>query len=66
MKTKDEVLASEVPLVALGNTSTAGREKNQPQAVDPIPDGGLIAWLQCASSFCLFFNCWGIVNTFGT
>ncbi|PQE24036.1 MFS monocarboxylate transporter protein [Rutstroemia sp. NJR-2017a BVV2] len=64
MKTKDEVLASEVPLVALGNSSTAGREKKQPQAVDPIPDGGLIAWLQCASSFCLFFNCWGIVNTF--
>ncbi len=30
-----------------------------------IPDGGFVAWLQCAGSFFLFFNCWGIVNTFG-
>ncbi|KAI9871970.1 MAG: hypothetical protein M1830_002209 [Pleopsidium flavum] len=30
-----------------------------------IPDGGFVAWLQCAGSFSLFFNCWGIVNTFG-
>ena len=30
-----------------------------------IPDGGLVAWLQCVGSFILFFNSWGIVNTFG-
>ena len=30
-----------------------------------IPDGGFIAWLQCGGSFFLFFNCWGVVNTFG-
>lgn len=29
-------------------------------------DGGLTAWLQCAGAFFLFFNSWGIVNTFGT
>lgn len=30
-----------------------------------VPDGGLVAWLQVAGSFSLFFNSWGIVNTFG-
>ncbi len=30
-----------------------------------VPDGGLIAWIQCAGSFFLFFNGFGMVNTFG-
>ena len=30
-----------------------------------IPNGGVVAWVQCAGSFILFFNCWGVVNTFG-
>lgn len=30
-----------------------------------IPNGGVLAWIQCAGSFFLFFNCWGVVNTFG-
>ncbi|PNS15737.1 hypothetical protein CAC42_4189 [Sphaceloma murrayae] len=30
-----------------------------------IPDGGLQAWLQVLGSFFLFFNHWGIINTFG-
>ena len=30
-----------------------------------IPNGGVVAWIQCAGSFFLFFNCWGVVNTFG-
>lgn len=30
-----------------------------------IPDGGLIAWTQCAGSFFLFFNGFGMINTFG-
>lgn len=37
-----------------GNTPT-------PQALD----GGVKAWVQCASCFCLFLNSWGIFNTFG-
>ncbi|KEZ45064.1 Uncharacterized protein SAPIO_CDS2487 [Scedosporium apiospermum] len=32
---------------------------------DEIPDGGLVAWLQVAGAFALFFNSWGIANTFG-
>ncbi|KAH8680624.1 major facilitator superfamily domain-containing protein [Xylariales sp. PMI_506] len=29
------------------------------------PDGGLTAWLQVVGSWCLYFNTWGILNTFG-
>ncbi|GKZ36373.1 hypothetical protein AbraIFM66950_007408 [Aspergillus brasiliensis] len=31
----------------------------------PPPDGGIAAWLQVAGAFFLFFNSWGIINTFG-
>ncbi|KAJ8068150.1 hypothetical protein OCU04_003721 [Sclerotinia nivalis] len=31
----------------------------------PAPDGGFVAWVQCASSFSLFFLSWGIVSSFG-
>lgn len=30
-----------------------------------IPNGGLVAWLQVAGAFALFFNTWGVLNTFG-
>ncbi|KAG0646092.1 Aspyridones efflux apdF [Hyphodiscus hymeniophilus] len=30
-----------------------------------IPNGGSKAWLQVLGSFFLFFNSWGIINTFG-
>ena len=29
-------------------------------------DGVSTAWLQCAGAFVLFFNSWGIINTYGT
>ncbi|MCJ1392631.1 hypothetical protein MMC18_005501 [Xylographa bjoerkii] len=32
---------------------------------DPPPNGGLRAWLQVLGSFMLFFNTWGLLNTFG-
>ncbi|KOS22615.1 Riboflavin transporter MCH5 [Escovopsis weberi] len=32
----------------------------------PPPDGGLMAWLQVLGAFFLFFNSWGIVNSFGS
>ncbi|KAI6891234.1 hypothetical protein KC318_g13913, partial [Hortaea werneckii] len=31
----------------------------------PPPNGGLTAWLQVVGSWMLFFNTWGILNTFG-
>ncbi|OBT58911.1 hypothetical protein VE04_00581 [Pseudogymnoascus sp. 24MN13] len=33
--------------------------------IAPPPDGGFAAWLQVLGAFLLFFNSWGIVNTFG-
>ena len=30
-----------------------------------IPDGGVFAWLQVAGAFCIFFNTWGVVNSYG-
>jgi hypothetical protein len=29
-------------------------------------DAGLVAWVQCASSFCLSMGTWGVGNSFGT
>ncbi|KAJ5433025.1 uncharacterized protein N7458_012181 [Penicillium daleae] len=37
----------------------------EPATPPPPPNGGLVAWLQVAGAFFLFFNCWGVVNTFG-
>lgn len=34
-------------------------------AVHPPPDGGFWAWMQVAASFSIFFNTWGVLNTFG-
>lgn len=36
-----------------------------PPTVGPPPNGGLQAWLQVLAGFFLFFNSWGVVNTFG-
>ncbi|KFY04233.1 hypothetical protein O988_00909 [Pseudogymnoascus sp. VKM F-3808] len=35
-----------------------------PPPSGPPPDGGLVAWLQVAAGFMIFFNTWGIINTF--
>ncbi|KAJ8101775.1 major facilitator superfamily domain-containing protein [Lipomyces tetrasporus] len=44
--------------------SSPVREKgNAPRS--EIPNGGLVAWLQVSGSFILFFNSWGISNSFG-
>ncbi|KAH7226886.1 FAD binding domain-containing protein [Fusarium oxysporum] len=32
----------------------------------PIPNGGLLAWLQVAGSFCLYFCTWGLIASFGS
>ncbi|KAF1953483.1 MFS general substrate transporter [Byssothecium circinans] len=43
-------------------------QTKQPSVNDAasIPDGGVKAWLQVLGAFFLFFNSWGIVNTFGS
>ena len=36
-----------------------------PPGPGPPPNGGLTAWMQVLGGFMLFFNTWGILNTFG-
>ncbi|KAK4955869.1 hypothetical protein LTR10_006808 [Elasticomyces elasticus] len=36
-----------------------------PGGPSPPPNGGSQAWLQVLGSWCLFFNTWGLLNTFG-
>lgn len=41
--------------------SPAGPNHGQHQP----PNGGLTAWVQVAAGFAIFFNTWGVLNTFG-
>ncbi|KAL4759398.1 major facilitator superfamily domain-containing protein [Aspergillus foveolatus] len=36
-----------------------------PIGPSPPPNGGLVAWLHVVAGFMLFFNTWGLLNTFG-
>ena len=47
----------------LGADST---NKPENRGSPSIPDGGFTAWLQCVAGFCIFFNTWGLLNSFGT
>ncbi|WEW55598.1 hypothetical protein PRK78_001029 [Emydomyces testavorans] len=44
----------------------AAQTKASVNNVSSIPNGGTRAWLQVLGAHFLFFNSWGIVNTFGT
>lgn len=35
------------------------------KASEEPSDGGLQGWVQCVCSFLLFFNSWGLINSFG-
>lgn len=48
---------------SLRANSTKEPEK---KALPFVSDGGFMAWLQCAAGFCIFFNTWGLLNSFGT
>jgi MFS family permease len=37
----------------------------KPSGPSPPPNGGIQAWTQVAGGFMLFFNTWGLLNTFG-
>ncbi|KAI4162657.1 MAG: hypothetical protein LQ342_003703 [Letrouitia transgressa] len=39
--------------------------KTAPSNVSPPPNGGIRAWLHVLGAFLLWFNSWGILNTFG-
>ncbi|KAF1978045.1 monocarboxylate transporter [Bimuria novae-zelandiae CBS 107.79] len=43
----------------------ARRAGGVPAVPPPPPDGGLRAWMQCLAGFGIFFNTWGLLNSFG-
>ncbi len=45
-------------------TSSPPSQLTNPNTHIP-PNGGLLAWIQVAASFSIFFNTWGVLNTFG-
>ena len=44
--------------------ATPSPEVATPTAPPPPPDGGITAWLQVVGAFMIFFNTWGLINTF--
>ncbi|KUL85437.1 hypothetical protein ZTR_06789 [Talaromyces verruculosus] len=48
------------------NKSEPERPKESVHSVSSVPNGGTQAWLQVLAAHFLFFNSWGIVNTFGS
>ncbi|KAL4875693.1 major facilitator superfamily domain-containing protein [Aspergillus karnatakaensis] len=51
--------------VTLSGPSLEQAQKPPVGGPDPPPNGGLLAWLHVAGGFMLFFNTWGMLNTFG-
>ncbi|KAF2719374.1 MFS general substrate transporter [Polychaeton citri CBS 116435] len=47
------------------NTTSELKPTPSPYNPGPPPNGGLKAWMQVLGAFMLFFNTWGILNTFG-
>ncbi|KAK4129181.1 MFS general substrate transporter [Parathielavia appendiculata] len=45
--------------------ATATPQQPPTSGPDPIPDGGLTAWLQVVGSAAILVNTWGVINTFG-
>jgi len=68
LPSQDSLDDHEAALEAGGGRPAAMRTVSKTHSVNninSIPNGGLRAWLQVVGSFFLFFNSWGIINTFG-
>ncbi|KAJ3542999.1 hypothetical protein NM208_g2232 [Fusarium decemcellulare] len=51
-----------------GSDAAESDREDEPQVVQDlalVPNDGFLAWLQVAGSFMLYFNTWGIINSFG-
>ncbi|RDK46614.1 MFS general substrate transporter [Aspergillus phoenicis ATCC 13157] len=65
--------ASSVSPLSVDPIAVPNTAETEKQSVDedstplppPPPNGGIFAWVQVAGAFFLFFNSWGIINTFG-
>ncbi|GLA42794.1 hypothetical protein AnigIFM63309_011527 [Aspergillus niger] len=65
--------ASSISPLSVDPIAVPNSAETEKQSVDedstplppPPPNGGIFAWVQVAGAFFLFFNSWGIINTFG-
>ncbi|KAI2893723.1 hypothetical protein CBS63078_9059 [Aspergillus niger] len=65
--------ASSISPLSVDPRAVPNSAETEKQSVDedstplppPPPNGGIFAWVQVAGAFFLFFNSWGIINTFG-
>ncbi|KAF9886829.1 hypothetical protein FE257_011076 [Aspergillus nanangensis] len=48
-----------------GDNHSSSTNPEKPAEEEPTFDTGLTAWLQVLGSFFLFFNSWGVINTWG-
>ncbi|EEA22680.1 monocarboxylate permease, putative [Talaromyces marneffei ATCC 18224] len=62
--TSDGVL--QTPDEGNNNKSDSEKPMESVHSVSLVPNGGTQAWLQVLAAHFLFFNSWGIVNTFGS
>ncbi|TVY89549.1 Aspyridones efflux protein [Lachnellula willkommii] len=73
MDSQDLPKGAKEKLPGVSDATEAQTEKQQErraviQATRELPlplDGGTLAWIQCAAAFCIFFNTWGLLNSFG-
>ncbi|PKX94761.1 MCT family MFS transporter [Aspergillus novofumigatus IBT 16806] len=47
------------------NVRTSEQQPGEKHQEEPTFDTGVLAWLQVLGSFFLFFNSWGVINTWG-
>ena len=70
------ILRSDTSMKMEGNNVEKGAVENKSsphslqtqessEAPSAVPDGGFLAWLQCFGAFCVYFNTWGLLNTYG-
>ncbi|KAJ5084554.1 hypothetical protein NUU61_009133 [Penicillium alfredii] len=66
-QTETKYIPEPSPSASLALESEKSRKENETSlaTVPPPPNGGIVAWLQVLGAFLIFFNCWGVINTFG-
>lgn len=55
---------SKEEMAPMSSDSDSAKPPPASQGPPPPPNGGLLAWLQVASGFMIFFNTWGMITAF--
>jgi hypothetical protein len=56
----EKEVARHEPGSATAHVMSTESSTNAPKAPDPLPNGGLTAWLQVLGCFMLYFNTWSV------